>query len=140
MRALERRQLYRLLDANLNRAREGLRVCEDICRFILDERSWTKRWKALRHDLTRAAACLDRQDLLQARSIQTDVGKASLGTEQSRKDPHQIMLVNMQRVKESLRVLEEFLKIFDKNSAENVKKIRYKVYRLEQSYSKKFSF
>ena len=42
----------RILDANANRAREALRVVEDYCRFVLDDRFLSGELKRLRHDLT----------------------------------------------------------------------------------------
>ena len=62
--ALPREQILRVLDANINRAREGLRVCEDLVRFCLAAptakkpggRRWRvhiQRLRALRHALGR---------------------------------------------------------------------------------------
>ena len=50
------KKIYRVIDANLNRAKEGLRVCEDTVRFILKDKILTKKIKKLRHDITRIAA------------------------------------------------------------------------------------
>ncbi|MFN9975138.1 MAG: hypothetical protein ACK58T_35130, partial [Phycisphaerae bacterium] len=41
--------VWRILDAALNRAREGLRVLEDHARFISDDRSLSGSLKAIRH-------------------------------------------------------------------------------------------
>ena len=43
--------VLRLLDANLDRAREGLRVVEDWCRFGLDSPDLVARLKDLRQRL-----------------------------------------------------------------------------------------
>ena len=56
MRRMKDEKLYRVMDANLNRAKEGLRVCEDICRFVYDQRQWTSGLKTIRHQLTESAA------------------------------------------------------------------------------------
>ena len=41
--------LLRILDANSNRSREGLRVCEEVARFVLNSHPLTKDLKRLRH-------------------------------------------------------------------------------------------
>jgi hypothetical protein len=43
-----------------------------------------------------------------------------------------IYYANSQRVKESIRVLEEFAKLRNKQVAEKLKKLRYRVYALEK--------
>ena len=57
----------RILDACANRAREGLRVVEDYCRFVLDDAFLCGELKRLRHDLTAALVVLPTQHLLEAR-------------------------------------------------------------------------
>ena len=51
-------KILRVIDANFNRAREGLRVCEDVCRFFCDHKSLTVKYKLLRHELTQAVCSL----------------------------------------------------------------------------------
>ena len=46
------RETLRIIDANLNRAAEGLRVLEDIARLGLNDASLSERLKTLRHELT----------------------------------------------------------------------------------------
>src|SRR5262245_59797174 len=43
--------VLRILDAQANRAAEGLRVIEDYVRFVLDDRHLSQLAKSLRHDL-----------------------------------------------------------------------------------------
>ncbi len=43
--------LFPLIDANLHRAKEGLRVVEDICRFVLSDEPLSSRVKDVRHAL-----------------------------------------------------------------------------------------
>ena len=66
--------LIRLLDANANRAREGLRVLEDAARFVLDEPSLTAEAKALRHEITALISQLVAQGAVAARDVGSDVG------------------------------------------------------------------
>jgi thiamine-phosphate pyrophosphorylase len=124
--------LYRILDANFNRAKEGLRVCEDLCRYIWDQRTLTRSFKDLRHDLTGIMAGLDIQKALEARHIQGDVGRATSISESKRNNINAVFCANIQRVKESLRVLEEVTKLLDAGISSKLKVLRYKVYGLEQ--------
>jgi hypothetical protein len=124
--------LYRILDANFNRAKEGLRVCEDLCRYIWDQRTFTRAFKNIRHELTEIMAGLDIQKALEARHIQGDVGRSTTVSEARRNDINAVFGANSQRVKESLRVLEEVTKLIDAGIASKLKALRYKVYALEQ--------
>ena len=123
----------RIIDANFNRAKEGLRVCEDVCRFFLDERGWTKQLKMIRHRLTEIIAHLKLKTLLKARNIEGDVGKVShASSEFKRKNVSDIFYANVQRVKESIRVLEEFTKLRNVTIAQELKSLRYQIYALEK--------
>ena len=131
-----------MIDANLNRAKEGLRVCEEVTRFILDDRSLTCGFKAVRHRVDLAAvSCPDRDELLGSRSSKKDVGRtvSSVSGEFKRSGYRDIFLANIQRVKESIRVLEEFSKLNRVDAALKFKALRYDVYELEKKVIKKFS-
>lgn len=126
------KKLYRVIDANFNRAKEGLRVCEDICRFMHNKKVATRKYKDIRHQLTQIISRFPLVGIIQARDTAQDVGRRSTSIEFRRKTVDDIFYANSQRVKESLRVLEEFAKLVDKKSAENIKKLRYKTYALEK--------
>ena len=51
--------IYRILDASINRANEGLRVVEDFVRMSLNDVHLTSRLKELRHGVTQATSALD---------------------------------------------------------------------------------
>lgn len=127
----------RILDANMNRAKEGLRVCEDISRFILDDPRATRSYKNIRHRLTDILSTSKAKDWIKSRSVEEDVGRGSLPLELKRKDVHSIFYANSQRVKESLRVLEEFTKLTDIQVSGEIKKARYSVYVLEQKITER---
>lgn len=133
MRGVDKKKLFRIIDANFNRSKEGLRVCEDICRFILDKRTQTQQLKNIRHEVKRAYEDLGGSDLFAFRSIETDVGRQSGEFELKRKDIKDIFLANIGRVKESLRVLEEMAKLINTDTAARLKKMRYRVYALEKN-------
>jgi thiamine-phosphate pyrophosphorylase len=132
MSTITQQKILRVLDANWNRAKEGLRVCEDIARFCWDDDLITKGYKNLRHQLSVILQHLPLAELLGARNIEEDVGKPSISQELKREDVTDIYFANSQRCKESLRVLEEFLKLIQPEGAQQVKQLRYQLYALEK--------
>jgi len=102
----------RMMDASANRAREGLRVVEDIARFVLDDAHLTSLLKQLRHNLAAALKPLDDGRFLAARDTTTDVG-TTLTTEREhqRGSLRDVLDANLSRVQESLRTLEELAKL-----------------------------
>lgn len=127
----------RIIDANINRTKEGLRVCEEITRFILNSRSLTVEFKRTRHTLEAVFKKLSTQKLIAERKSLSDVGKDIYINELKRKDCWDILFANIQRVKESVRVLEEFSKLKSAGIAVEFKKIRYRVYELEKKVIKR---
>ncbi|OGX05436.1 MAG: hypothetical protein A2Z88_05855 [Omnitrophica WOR_2 bacterium GWA2_47_8] len=131
------KKVQRIIDANFNRAKEGLRVCEDICRFIYNKKDLTGGYKAIRHDLTKVMQGLGLLDIIRARDIENDVGKRTISSELKRRNISDILYANSQRVKESIRVLEEFAKLLTPRLAMRLKDLRYKLYALERKIVKK---
>ena len=121
----------RLIDANLNRLREGIRVIGDIFRYIFDDKTTSTKLKSLRHKV-RLEHTDDYDNLLQNRDIVGDVLKTSTKSEQNRKDLNSILIANFKRTQESARVLEEFTKLEDTASSEVFKNIRYELYDIEK--------
>jgi thiamine-phosphate pyrophosphorylase len=135
-------KLYRIIDANVNRSMEGIRVVEDILRFELDDKAVTSRLKNLRSDLKKVidSLGLPRAELLKARDSKKDVG-ADLYSEgeSKRTNVNQIITSNFKRIEESLRVLEETSKLFDTKFGRRFKSLRYNVYDLEKEISSRIS-
>ena len=129
------RDVYRVLDANLNRAKEGLRVCEEIARFLRKDPLLTHRCQRLRYALDKAAAPIPKSKLLGARDSRRDVGRPEKrgGTR-----PHgkvsDLLAANLKRVQEALRVLEEFSRLAHPASSRAFGSLRFKVYSLEQAF------
>jgi len=136
MQKVNEQKLNRVIDANVNRAKEGLRVCEDISRFILDDTKMTREYKLARHKITDIAFAFGIKGLLLSRNSNDDVGRNSTKSEFRRKNISDVFYANTQRAKESVRVLEEFAKIKNKRLAEELKKIRYLIYGLEKKIIK----
>ncbi|RUM63344.1 MAG: thiamine-phosphate pyrophosphorylase [Sulfurospirillum sp.] len=122
-------KLYRLIDANLNRLREGIRVLEDIERFICDNKQTSQQLKELRHQ----CRVTDYKLYLHERDIIGDVLKETTASESKREDIDSLKLSNMKRAQESARVLEEGFKLVDPVQAEVFKQIRYTLYDIEKS-------
>ena len=129
--------LLRIVDANFNRAKEGLRVCEDICRFTIDNKNLTRNFKSVRHKLTEIISSLKLKTVIVARNIEGDIGKGSTVSEFKREKLFDIFIANSQRVKESVRVLEEFSKLLNKKLAQDLKSLRYKIYAYEKKVIEK---
>lgn len=131
--------LYRIIDANFNRCKEGLRVCEDICRFHLRCRTLAARFGAARHALTRLldSSRISRRKLIRARDTKGDSGKTSCLIPR-RKTFRETFCANAQRVKESLRVLEEVFKMCDEKSSRGIQKLRFAFYDLEKTSTERF--
>jgi thiamine-phosphate pyrophosphorylase len=127
---------YRIIDSNLNRLAEGLRILEDIARMLLDDAAITSQLKTLRHDMVRADQGFN-LDLLQARDSSADVGATlEVAGETQHKDLALIAVANARRVQESLRVLEEMAKLGEfagRLDSEAFKRARFEVYTLEKN-------
>ena len=122
----------RLIDANINRLKEGLRVIEDICRYIHDDKILTPKIKSLRHKL-QLAHDINR---LKHRNIDDDIQKVSTKSELARSNLADLIIANFSRTQESSRVLEEFFKLSNIELSELFKKIRYELYSIEKDYFK----
>lgn len=124
--------MWRVIDSNLNRLREGLRVLEDIARFILNDPNLTRQLKAMRHSLKGPQPPLE---LLRARRAAEDVGAEPEAAEEQRADMLALVLANARRAQEALRVLEEFAKLPEAISYldwAELKGFRFTLYSLEQ--------
>ncbi len=127
---LSQREVFRLVDACLNRLREGIRVLEDISRFIYNNKEISKKLKDLRH-LSRVQ---DYTQYLQTRDIIGDVLKENTESEFARSDIASVILANFKRSQESARSLEESFKLIDPKEAHKFKHIRYELYDLEKNF------
>ncbi len=128
------KQLLRILDANFNRSREGLRVAEEVARFVLNDRALTAQLKAGRHAVTAALKGLPMSysKLVAARDTRSDVGRGRSVLEKPRSTAKDLFLANTERAKESLRVLEECSKLIDTSASDRLKKVRFQIYAAEK--------
>ncbi|MDQ1264826.1 MAG: hypothetical protein QG559_1827 [Campylobacterota bacterium] len=121
-------ELYRVIDANLNRLREGIRVVEDIIRYKDNNKDIASKLKLLRHQ----AQIKEITKLLQNRDSINDVLRTTIKSELNRIDINSIIIANFKRAEESSRVLEELFKLHNIEYSENFKYIRYELYALEK--------
>jgi thiamine-phosphate pyrophosphorylase len=120
---------HRLLDANLNRAREGLRVIEDVVRFLYNDKELSRKLRNIRHELSIITGKIYPR-LLKSRDSENDVGLTF--KEGKRKNLRDILIANFRRAEEGIRVLEEFSRLISADAGDRLKKIRFKVYTIEK--------
>ena len=128
-------QTLRIIDANLNRVGEGLRLLEEIARLLLNDATLTQQLKTMRHELIENNL-LFHQQLLQARNAAGDVGvDIEVHGGEDKKELPAVVVANARRAQESLRVLEELAKVPDatlKLDSGKFKQARFDVYTIEQ--------
>ncbi len=123
----------RAFDANANRAREALRVLDDYCRFVLDDAILTQEVKSARHDLVTVLGRVPADVLSESRDTLGDVGTSiTAGSEMIRRSPVEVATVNLKRLQESLRSLEEFGKLLGPDLGAGFEAIRYRTYTIER--------
>jgi thiamine-phosphate pyrophosphorylase len=132
--------LFRIIDANYNRAKEALRVAEDITRFHLQDRALTGRFKQARHDLTKALLGfkVPYRNLVEARNSKADVGARGLIRDKKRPGWKDLLLSNLKRAQEASRVLEEFSKMAAPGKTRAFQSLRFRLYELEKESLRQF--
>jgi len=125
--------VMRILDANLNRGREALRVIEDYTRFVLDDADATERAKTCRHQLRELVEAAGPNGLLAARDIIGDVGRElKTAAELQRGSAEDVVRAAFARLSEAARVLGEYGKLVSPPAAAAAERLRYQSYELEQ--------
>lgn len=133
-------QPLRMIDANLNRSSEGLRVLEDVARLLLNDAKLSQQLRTLRHDLARETKLLGTR-LLSERDSEHDVGHSCSkeGGLTLERTPLQgwldLVTANAKRVEESLRVIEELAKLPEIRPILNsvsFEEMRFALYTLER--------
>ena len=121
-------RIYQIIDANLDRAREGLRVLEDWARFGLGGNYFVAKIKNYRQILGKNHLEVYKK----SRNYIEDQCQGLTHQEQyKRKTPEQIISSNSGRVQEALRVIEEFSRLHNHELSKIASDIRYEIYNLE---------
>lgn len=135
MHDADRQHVYRVIDANANRAREAMRVAEEAARFALERPDLAEALKSLRHDLRSALAPLEEHALLAARDTAGDVGtRISTEAERLRGSSADVARAAFKRLPEALRAIEEYGKTIDAGVADAVQRLRYRAYDMEKRF------
>ena len=151
----DRSSVFRILDAAINRAGEGMRVVEDYVRMVVEDEHLSRQLKQLRHDLTQSVASIEPQSRIAARDTIGDVGcqieteseyqrgstsdggtqtKGGSGGEGGASNPASgLVQANLARAQQALRTIEEFSKTIDPEIAKRVEQLRYRTYTVEKA-------
>ncbi|MBN2546201.1 MAG: thiamine phosphate synthase [Spirochaetes bacterium] len=131
--------MYRIIDVNINRICEGLRVIEDYLRFDLNDIKF-KKIKEIRHFIREKIAVKIEKKLLQNRESVSDIGKNSEKLENNRISIKDVLKANFLRIEEGLRVIEEYSKINNELNPflKNVKSFRFTIYQMEKDIFSNF--
>jgi thiamine-phosphate pyrophosphorylase len=129
-------ETLQIIDANINRITEGLRVTEEIARFVIKDSQLTKRIKTERHKIRKLSKKIE---TLECRDTSKDLGKNKDFDTYSYKDLLELTNRNFKRVQEGCRVIEEFTKLLDNPLSSDIKEIRFKIYDIEKTMNIKLS-
>lgn len=125
--------VYRIIDANFNRAREAARVMEEYCRFALNNKPLSSRAKNIRHRISSAVNNLGIDKLVAARDSESDVGRGLQVEDQlKRSDLREGFIAGAKRITEALRVLAETVSPISSEAYHEFEKLRFDAYTLEK--------
>ena len=132
-------EIYRILDANFNRAREALRVAEDCGRFVLNDPAITTMAKHMRSDLREMLEGMPFEYMVSTRDVAGDVGtEITAPTESKRESIQDVAVAACRRLTEALRSLEEYSKMIAPGQTLQIERLRYDSYTLEQRLLSRF--
>lgn len=128
------KQTLRIVDTNLNRIGESLRLLEDMARLLLNDATLSKQLKAMRHELA-PKELSTKEQLLQARNSEGDIGMDIEVSQQTKeRELPATIIANARRAQESLRVIEELAKIPDIDlKSDRFKAARFSLYDIEKA-------
>ena len=129
----------RIIDANANRAREGIRTTEDYIRFALGNGRWSRQLKSIRHAITAILQiAFAGRSLIGSRSAGSDLGRPE-DAPNTDAEPHiykesskEVAQRGAKRAQEALRVLEEYLRAEQPAASLQLSRHRYELYEAEQ--------
>lgn len=124
--------IYRIIDANINRASEALRVIEDWSRFAKNNALISNKLKNIRHSLNTHFSSPN--GLIQSRESINDVGR-NLTNTSSKNSIKNIIRANCKRAEEALRVLAEYGQLLNINT-KTLEENRYEIYNIEKELLK----
>ncbi len=126
----------RIIDVNLNRLTEGLRVIEDIVRFNFEDRETLNTIRNLKQKIWQNMGEM-RKKVIWSRKSEQDIGRSAKFDNIKRTNLVDVLTANFKRSQESARVLEEVFKLKDDQIAGLFKNIRFTLYDVEKELVKK---
>ncbi len=133
---------FRIIDANLNRLREGLRSAEEYFRFSGrgDNAGTAAEFRAVRSLVKQGASSIPQNMLLENRMTGTDpFAEPDPGIDPVRENIEDIVKAGLKRAQEASRVIEEYSLVLDERIQESgtvlsslFKRVRFKLYNLEK--------
>ncbi len=129
---VSRTSVLRVVDASANRALEGIRVCEEIVRFHWQRPRLFRRLRALRHGIAAGVRQLPVTplELVRSRGSKRDIGRRAPSGKVGSLE--RMLVVNLQRAKESLRVLEECSRFLAPRQTATFQRLRFRTYEVER--------
>ena len=129
---METVNIKRIIDANGNRACEGLRVVEEFFRFVIEDAELTDKAASLRRETAGLISEFD--SFIEERDTDNDPGKERPGSGPW-KDYKSLVRGNFRRVEEAMRVIEEFSRLLKEvEFSRRIQKLRFQVYNLEKEW------
>lgn len=126
-------QILRIIDANINRISEGLRVLEDVARFAVEDVGLSRQLKTIRHQLNSSVEEIGLH-VIGTRDAVGDVG-ADFDVVHDHRDLSSVIRANAKRAQQGIRVLEELSRLPELKSLLStaaLKEARYKIYSIEK--------
>ena len=130
---MERASICRILDANLNRAGEALRVIEEYARFARNHAAWARTLREMRHLLVGLPRTLgiELADRLGARDARADVG-AHQSPPPAYVDETDLLAANFSRLGEALRSVAEYGRLLPPGPGPaQAEALRFDAYKLQ---------
>jgi thiamine-phosphate pyrophosphorylase len=128
-------EILRILDANANRALEGIRVLEEAARMVFSDPALTGALKDVRHEVVKALADAGGAGsrMIFARDSEGDIlREGETPSERARADLAGVIRANARRACEAARSIEEYGKLVDEDVSGRFKRIRFRLYDLEK--------
>ncbi|WP_026478767.1 thiamine phosphate synthase [Alkaliphilus transvaalensis] len=126
--------LYRIVDVNVNRVSEGIRVLEDLARFVYEVPTITDDLRKLRHQVRKT---MNRIPLTNYRDAAKDIGfEISVNSSLDKKESiSNLVEANFKRVQEGIRSIEETLKVLGHYEESKIyEALRFHSYEIERRY------
>jgi thiamine-phosphate pyrophosphorylase len=122
----------RIIDVNLNRLDESLKLIEDITRFHLKNRTLLAKMREIRKNFLQFKQSLPLEYIIGARRSHRDLGRKARFDSGKKKSSGGLILSNLSRAKESSRIIEETLKTMKISLSRAMKDIRFQIYDFEK--------